>query len=59
MLVCAQNVNVLDHGNNNVTIKIACSNVSNLGLFDGSVFSGCASVDNLKLNIYSRCEQNK
>ena len=25
--------NVLDHGNNNVTIIIACSNLSNLGFF--------------------------
>ena len=51
--------NVFDHRNNNKTIKIACSYMSNLGFFVRFVFSRCALVDILKLNENSPCKQNE
>ena len=49
--------NVLDHGNNNATIIITCSNLLNWASL--LVFSWCTSVDKLNTHVVNRASSLK
>ena len=51
-------MNVLDHDNDNVTLRIACSTVLNFGFFACFILLVCIG-GLLKLNMYLHCKQNK